>query len=154
MLCSCWDFLLFLHSLEHSRFLILTIKALLIYVTICIMYVTSLILVSNALLSFCKNSFFICSYNDSIVFVFWLLSTRAYTRKKGRNNVTVDDLVHVITPKGRGRFFFFFSPFTPKCWRFLAFFIPHNGPLCLSFLTRWEHLQLSIVTYMVISQST
>ncbi|XP_024042514.1 transcription and mRNA export factor ENY2 [Citrus clementina] len=26
---------------------------------------------------------------------------RAYTRKKGRNNVTVDDLVHVITPKGR-----------------------------------------------------
>ncbi|KAK2636785.1 hypothetical protein Ddye_031577 [Dipteronia dyeriana] len=27
---------------------------------------------------------------------------RAYTRKKGRSNVTVDDLVHVITPKGRG----------------------------------------------------
>ncbi|XP_057486115.1 transcription and mRNA export factor ENY2-like isoform X2 [Actinidia eriantha] len=27
---------------------------------------------------------------------------RAFTRKKGRNNVTVDDLVHVITPKGRG----------------------------------------------------
>ncbi|XP_037497786.1 transcription and mRNA export factor ENY2 isoform X4 [Jatropha curcas] len=26
---------------------------------------------------------------------------RAITRKKGRNNVTVDDLVHVITPKGR-----------------------------------------------------
>ncbi|KAG0495656.1 hypothetical protein HPP92_000347 [Vanilla planifolia] len=26
---------------------------------------------------------------------------RAYTRKKGRNNVTVDDLIHVITPKGR-----------------------------------------------------
>ncbi|KAJ4710852.1 Transcription and mRNA export factor ENY2 [Melia azedarach] len=26
---------------------------------------------------------------------------RAYTRKKGKNNVTVDDLVHVITPKGR-----------------------------------------------------
>ncbi|KAL5760180.1 hypothetical protein ACOSP7_018684 [Xanthoceras sorbifolium] len=26
---------------------------------------------------------------------------RAYTRKKGRSNVTVDDLVHVITPKGR-----------------------------------------------------
>ncbi|XP_072965237.1 transcription and mRNA export factor ENY2 isoform X2 [Typha angustifolia] len=26
---------------------------------------------------------------------------RAYARKKGRNNVTVDDLVHVITPKGR-----------------------------------------------------
>ncbi|XP_043723354.1 transcription and mRNA export factor ENY2 [Telopea speciosissima] len=26
---------------------------------------------------------------------------RAFTRKKGRNNVTVDDLVHVITPKGR-----------------------------------------------------
>nr|KJB60944.1 hypothetical protein B456_009G332600 [Gossypium raimondii] len=27
---------------------------------------------------------------------------RAFTRKKGRNNVTVDDLVHVISPKGRG----------------------------------------------------
>ncbi|KAG8641623.1 transcription and mRNA export factor ENY2 [Manihot esculenta] len=26
---------------------------------------------------------------------------RAFTRRKGRNNVTVDDLVHVITPKGR-----------------------------------------------------
>lgn len=26
---------------------------------------------------------------------------RAYIKKKGRNNVTVDDLVHVITPKGR-----------------------------------------------------
>ncbi|KAJ4974567.1 hypothetical protein NE237_007741 [Protea cynaroides] len=26
---------------------------------------------------------------------------RAFTRKKGRNNVTVDDLIHVITPKGR-----------------------------------------------------
>ncbi|KAG9445980.1 hypothetical protein H6P81_012108 [Aristolochia fimbriata] len=26
---------------------------------------------------------------------------RAFTKKKGRNNVTVDDLVHVITPKGR-----------------------------------------------------
>ncbi|KAJ9563978.1 hypothetical protein OSB04_009138 [Centaurea solstitialis] len=26
---------------------------------------------------------------------------RSFTRKKGRNNVTVDDLVHLITPKGR-----------------------------------------------------
>uniref|UniRef100_A0A1D1Z870 Transcription and mRNA export factor ENY2 n=1 Tax=Anthurium amnicola TaxID=1678845 RepID=A0A1D1Z870_9ARAE len=26
---------------------------------------------------------------------------RAYTRKKGRNNVTVDDLIQAITPKGR-----------------------------------------------------
>ncbi|PKA55237.1 hypothetical protein AXF42_Ash003874 [Apostasia shenzhenica] len=26
---------------------------------------------------------------------------RAYARKKGRNNVTVDDLIHIITPKGR-----------------------------------------------------
>ncbi|KAG8081683.1 hypothetical protein GUJ93_ZPchr0019g2683 [Zizania palustris] len=26
---------------------------------------------------------------------------RAYARNKGRNNVTVDDLIHVITPKGR-----------------------------------------------------
>lgn len=26
---------------------------------------------------------------------------RAYTRKKGRNSVTVDDLVQIITPKGR-----------------------------------------------------
>lgn len=31
--------------------------------------------------------------------------SRAYARKKGRNNVTVDDLIHVITPKGRGKFF-------------------------------------------------
>ncbi|XP_052729811.1 uncharacterized protein LOC108326939 isoform X2 [Vigna angularis] len=27
--------------------------------------------------------------------------TRAVVKKKGRNNVTVDELVHVITPKGR-----------------------------------------------------
>ncbi|CAN6702907.1 unnamed protein product [Malus baccata var. baccata] len=26
---------------------------------------------------------------------------RAFIKKKGRNNVTVDDLVHVMTPKGR-----------------------------------------------------
>ncbi|KAL6143110.1 hypothetical protein ACLB2K_053806 [Fragaria x ananassa] len=26
---------------------------------------------------------------------------RSFIKKKGRNNVTVDDLVHVITPKGR-----------------------------------------------------
>ncbi|WJX81188.1 hypothetical protein P8452_64105 [Trifolium repens] len=26
---------------------------------------------------------------------------RAFVKKKGRNNVTVDELVHVITPKGR-----------------------------------------------------
>ncbi|XP_022740933.1 transcription and mRNA export factor SUS1-like [Durio zibethinus] len=26
---------------------------------------------------------------------------RAYIKKKGRNNVAVDDLVHLITPKGR-----------------------------------------------------
>ncbi|KAJ3678282.1 hypothetical protein LUZ60_002085 [Juncus effusus] len=26
---------------------------------------------------------------------------RAYAKKKGRNNVTVDDLIHLITPKGR-----------------------------------------------------
>ncbi|CAK9143308.1 unnamed protein product [Ilex paraguariensis] len=26
---------------------------------------------------------------------------RAFVKKKGRNNVTVDDLVHVVTPKGR-----------------------------------------------------
>lgn len=31
-----------------------------------------------------------------------LFFKRAFTRRKGRNNVTVDDLVHVITPKGRG----------------------------------------------------
>lgn len=28
--------------------------------------------------------------------------SRAYVKKKGRNNVSVDDLVQVITPKGRG----------------------------------------------------
>ncbi|KAJ6960600.1 transcription and mRNA export factor ENY2-like [Populus alba x Populus x berolinensis] len=26
---------------------------------------------------------------------------RAFIKKKGKNNVTVDDLIHVITPKGR-----------------------------------------------------
>ncbi|KAI4387914.1 hypothetical protein MLD38_000300 [Melastoma candidum] len=26
---------------------------------------------------------------------------RAYVKKKGRNNVTLDDLIYVITPKGR-----------------------------------------------------
>ncbi|XP_050233755.1 transcription and mRNA export factor ENY2 [Mercurialis annua] len=26
---------------------------------------------------------------------------RAFVKKKGRNNVTVDDLIHVITPRGR-----------------------------------------------------
>ncbi|KAF5958653.1 hypothetical protein HYC85_005878 [Camellia sinensis] len=30
-----------------------------------------------------------------------LCCPRAFVKKKGRNNVTVDDLVHVITPKGR-----------------------------------------------------
>ncbi|KAK3413005.1 hypothetical protein EUGRSUZ_I01648 [Eucalyptus grandis] len=30
-----------------------------------------------------------------------ILFNRAFIKKKGRNNVTVDDLVHVITPKGR-----------------------------------------------------
>ncbi|KAG5527039.1 hypothetical protein RHGRI_028086 [Rhododendron griersonianum] len=27
---------------------------------------------------------------------------RAFIKKKGRTNVTVDDLIHLITPKGRG----------------------------------------------------
>ncbi|KAJ6866561.1 transcription and mRNA export factor SUS1-like [Populus alba x Populus x berolinensis] len=29
------------------------------------------------------------------------LCFRAFIKKKGKNNVTVDDLIHVITPKGR-----------------------------------------------------
>ncbi|MFQ6648007.1 hypothetical protein Gotur_021630 [Gossypium turneri] len=29
------------------------------------------------------------------------MNDRSYVKKKGRNNVTVDDLVHLITPKGR-----------------------------------------------------
>lgn len=29
---------------------------------------------------------------------------RAFTRKKGRGNITVDELVRTITPKGRGLF--------------------------------------------------
>ncbi|RVW45154.1 Transcription and mRNA export factor ENY2 [Vitis vinifera] len=29
------------------------------------------------------------------------LAIQAFVKKKGRNNVTVDDLVHVIMPKGR-----------------------------------------------------
>lgn len=34
-------------------------------------------------------------------------NARAFVKKKGRNNVTVDDLVHVIMPKGRGKNSFF-----------------------------------------------
>lgn len=50
--------------------------------------------------------------NSIITFSFFTLSrafnvhhsfSRSYARKKGRNNVTVDDLIHVITPKGRGK---------------------------------------------------
>ncbi|CAD6235317.1 unnamed protein product [Miscanthus lutarioriparius] len=40
-----------------------------------------------------------CSWRDEMKAL-----CRAYARKKGRNNVTVDDLIHVITPKGRGTF--------------------------------------------------
>jgi len=36
------------------------------------------------------------------VHLLFVFVCRAYARKKGRNNVTVDDLIHVITPKGRG----------------------------------------------------
>ncbi|TXG54871.1 hypothetical protein EZV62_020127 [Acer yangbiense] len=31
----------------------------------------------------------------------WMYTAWAFIKKKGRNNVTVDDLIHVITPKGR-----------------------------------------------------
>ncbi|KAL8153049.1 hypothetical protein V2J09_010809 [Rumex salicifolius] len=34
---------------------------------------------------------------------FFLDRRLSFVKKKGRNNVTVDDLVHVITPKGRGK---------------------------------------------------
>lgn len=40
-----------------------------------------------------------------------LMCDRAYIKKKGRNNVTVDDLVHLITPKGRGKYLFNFLLF-------------------------------------------
>lgn len=36
------------------------------------------------------------------VMAYSFLFFRAFTKKKGRNNVTVDELVHLITPKGRG----------------------------------------------------
>lgn len=38
---------------------------------------------------------------------FFLLSalTRAFAQKKGRDNVTLDDLVQLLTPKGRGEFY-------------------------------------------------
>ncbi|KAJ7974804.1 Transcription and mRNA export factor ENY2, partial [Quillaja saponaria] len=38
-----------------------------------------------------------CGWRDEMK----ALCSRAFVKKKGRNNVTVDDLVHVITPKGR-----------------------------------------------------
>lgn len=39
-----------------------------------------------------------------------IANARAFVKKKGRNNVTVDDLVHVIMPKGRGKNSFFPIP--------------------------------------------
>lgn len=41
---------------------------------------------------------------EAKTFVYPYCIFRAYVRKKGRNNVSVDDLVQVITPKGRGSF--------------------------------------------------
>ena len=38
---------------------------------------------------------------------FTLMNDSAYIKKKGRNSVTVDDLVHLTTPKGRGKNLFF-----------------------------------------------
>ncbi|MBA0601238.1 hypothetical protein Gorai_004421 [Gossypium raimondii] len=37
---------------------------------------------------------------DLFCLAFKLIAT-SYVKKKGRNNVTLDDLVHLITPKGR-----------------------------------------------------
>nr|GMC50848.1 transcription and mRNA export factor SUS1-like [Ipomoea batatas] len=37
-----------------------------------------------------------CGWKDEM-----LTLCRAFIKKKGRNNVTVDDLIQVITPKGR-----------------------------------------------------
>ncbi|KAA8548234.1 hypothetical protein F0562_004505 [Nyssa sinensis] len=56
---------------------------------------------------------------------------RAFIKKKGRNNVTVDDLVHVITPKGRGKegllSFFFSVILLIVCnYRFLFSSLPSN----------------------------
>lgn len=44
-------------------------------------------------------------------------------KKKGRNNVTVDDLVHVIMPKGRGKisFFYFFIIYLATIYTYLFF---------------------------------
>lgn len=48
---------------------------------------------------------------SSVAYIFFVPSLfvlpirRAYARKKGRKNVTVDDLVQVITPEGRGEHF-------------------------------------------------
>ena len=46
-------------------------------------------------------------------------NARAFVKKKGRNNVTVDDLVHVIMPKGRGKNSFF--PFLYCSWATIFF---------------------------------
>lgn len=51
---------------------------------------------------------------------FFFFNRRQFIKKKGRNNVTVDDLVHVITPKGRGKNY---DPF------FLNFFNIHMDEL-------------------------
>ncbi|KAM6552498.1 hypothetical protein CsatB_013260 [Cannabis sativa] len=37
-----------------------------------------------------------CGWKDDMKYL-----CRQFIKKKGRNNVTLDDLVHVITPKGR-----------------------------------------------------
>lgn len=51
------------------------------------------------------NCIYSANFNKKNLFTIYLL--RAFARKKGRNNVTVDDLVQVVTPKGRGGFISF-----------------------------------------------
>lgn len=65
---------------------------------------------------------------SSLIDVLWL-GVRAFTRKKGRSNITVDELVRTITPKGRGANA---SPFhlclIPKCHSSLSHSLLWSNP--------------------------
>ena len=81
-------------------------------------------------LSQCSSFFFRC-----ISLLSLCVLCRAYARKKGRNNVTVDDLIHVITPKGRGKWSFlpldFFFWLQLEFFSQISLYAQKNNSLCV-----------------------
>lgn len=79
---------------------------------------------------------------------------RAFVKKKGRNTVTVDDLVRVITPKGRGEDFRFSS-----LWFSFQTIIGHMeaGSNCISawsmFLLDLGHIVLGFAICSFLSET-